>query len=314
MNIRPESFPASHSLPGPILDQGTDNSCSGHAVAAARNAMLGVMSGTGSTDPRFVWHMARHIATGGDPDGLGADASLIKRAIEQYGFLHIGESSGWPYTPEQLALAATRRCKFVPVPVSSIYLQALAFKRQLCCGRPIIIEFNRAQGFGNGTNGAPWGAHDWPAGGLPESDTHWSAIVGFADSVTRFKVQQSSGTSWGDAGYFGMPYGHVTAYGTIKNAYVLDAIPGHKYSPAPGYVPPIDDTPTDAELLAFGKRRYARVVSQLTQGTTPEAMVEIAKQNDMSTAIVECAFQQERGALRALEQSIPAIAGIEKDV
>lgn len=304
-----EVFPPEHSIPSPVLDQGMDNSCSGHATAAGWNGMMQVMPGPGSCDPRFPWNMARHIATGGGPDGLGVSGPLLQEAIETFGLLMVGESTGWPYTPEQMALAATRRCKLVPVPETSIYVRHLEFKRQLCHGRPILIEFNRAQGFGNGTDAKDWTKHDWPAGGLPEADTHWACITGYRDVAGRFKVQNSSGPFWGDGGYFGLPFGHVTSYGTIKSAYVLDRIPGHCYARAPGYTPATRSTLTNAELMAFGMRRFAKAKAQLIAAAVngPQGIADAAADLDMSTSVLECAFDMPKGAMREFERDNPSI-------
>ena len=53
---------------------------------------------------------------------------------------------------------------------------------------------------------------------------HAVVLVGYNDAVDRFRVRNSWGTGWAQAGYFEMPYLYVTSASLARDFWVLQTV------------------------------------------------------------------------------------------
>lgn len=88
-------------------------------------------------------------------------------------------------------------------------------KRLLYSNYPVMISITCYDNFFRYTGGIYRSISGTNKGG------HAVCIVGYDDNTGAFKVQNSWGTSWGDAGYFYVPYTFLYDLGQEKLGYVL---------------------------------------------------------------------------------------------
>lgn len=85
----------------------------------------------------------------------------------------------------------------------------LAIKTALFQGQPVVFGFTVYSNF-ESANVARTGTVNMPLRSETVLGGHSVCIVGYDDRTQRFKCRNSWGTSWGQKGYFTMPYAYVT--------------------------------------------------------------------------------------------------------
>jgi hypothetical protein len=78
-------------------------------------------------------------------------------------------------------------------------------KHRLAMGIPTLWGMRVTSGFDRRNDGKPWREHTW-GGAIDNQYQHLVCIVGYDDEAGRFLVENSWGTSFGDGGFFGVPY------------------------------------------------------------------------------------------------------------
>ena len=97
-----------------------------------------------------------------------------------------------------------------------------AVKNALALGNPVVIGFDVYESFETiGSNGImtyPNLASEQLLGG------HAVLLVGYNDDTQRFIARNSWGTSWGDKGYFYMPYAVISNTSMSSDFWVISAV------------------------------------------------------------------------------------------
>ena len=194
-----------------IEDQGNLGSCTGNAIAGIVEYLCRKARKNTDVSRLFIYYQERVIEGDVNYDN-GAYIRDGFKAVNQVG---APLESLWPYSidkfrtkPSQTAYTDAAKRK---VTVYQRCLNFAAVKNALANGNPVVVGFDVYQSFetgawqqagGSGLMPYPNTANEQYLGG------HAVCLVGYNDNLAggRFIARNSWGTSWGDHGYFYMPY------------------------------------------------------------------------------------------------------------
>jgi hypothetical protein len=206
---------------GPVLDQGSLGSCTGHAFADAL-AFLEVRDGLPPTkfSPLYIYYNERFRE---GTVGFDAGASLsdgVKSLTKGDTSDGACYESTWPYDvakfavlpPSEAYLEGHQHEILVAEsfqPVNSAY-QLADMKDCLASGFPFVFGFSVFESF-ESASVASTGVVPMPAPGEKIIGGHAVLCVGYDDASQRFTCQNSWGQSWGASGFFTIPYAFMGA-------------------------------------------------------------------------------------------------------
>jgi C1A family cysteine protease len=210
--ILPSSLDLSVNMP-PILDQESLGSCGPSQISNCMRYCLTKLKFDEFQPSRLYMYYFTRLAEGSP---LNQDTGITIRgglkAIQKYGAC---SENNWGYNipkfteqPNNNCIIAGRshmsRFRYIRVQQSLINI-----KQALFAGFPVIIGIKLYNSFENeyvsqtGTVPMPNIKKEACLGG------HACSIVGYDDSTQRFKLQNTWSSSWGDKGYFTLPYDYV---------------------------------------------------------------------------------------------------------
>lgn len=195
----------------PVWDQGQLGSCTAHAIAAAY-AFEHVKQGLPAIDPSrlFIYYNERVME-----DTVQQDAgAMIRDGIKSLSVQGVCSETLWPYDEARFAdepptVAFSAAVNDLAIQYQSPNQDAHSLKAALAGGTPIVVGISVYDSFESdavaetGIVPVPDLVNESMLGG------HAVAIVGYDDLFGVFTVRNSWGASWGQAGYFTMPYGYI---------------------------------------------------------------------------------------------------------
>jgi len=199
----------------PIDDQGNLGSCTGNAIAGAIDLVDYENKKSERVSRLFIYYQERVI----EGDITKDNGAYIHDGITACSQTGAPLESLWPYTvskfavqPNQTAYTDAAKRKVTGYSKCNNFA---AVKTALANKAPVVIGFYVYSSFESGTWWQPRGTGLMP---YPNTRTeqllggHAVCIVGYNDNLTGpagkgyFIVRNSWGTSWGQQGYFYMPY------------------------------------------------------------------------------------------------------------
>jgi len=210
-----------------IYDQGSLGSCTANAIAAAFEFDQ-IRQGLKEFRPSrlFIYYNERAMEGNVDKDA----GAYIRDGMKSLAKLGVADEKEWPYVEH----------KFTQKPPSSVYEVAVktkvleyarveqtleSMKACLNEGYPFVFGFVVMSSFQypdvamTGQMHMP-GPYDFVMGG------HAVQAVGYDDKREVFVVRNSWGSSWGDKGYFYMPYAYITNPGLAEDFWMIRTIEG----------------------------------------------------------------------------------------
>jgi C1A family cysteine protease len=221
----------------PVEDQGNIGSCTGNAIAG-QIELLDRKAGKNLDVSRLFIYYEERVLEGSVRYDAGA---YIRDGIKVCYTKGAPLESLWPYATN----------KFATKPPTAAYTDALkrkvtgyqkcanfaAVKNALAAGNPVTIGFSVYESFEYAWGDIP---HGQPGSGMmpfPNTATeqllggHAVCIVGYDDAMPvagrangRFIVRNSWGTSWGDNGYFYMPYDVIKTASMSSDFWLISAV------------------------------------------------------------------------------------------
>jgi C1A family cysteine protease len=210
----------------PIYQQGSLNSCTANAIAAAFE-FLEIKSGKTGLDPSrlFIYYNERKLENTTDSDS----GAYLRDGIKCIATNGICSEANWPYDI----------AKFADAPPDGAFQAALTYKALsyfrlnsanidelkgcLAAGFPFVFGFAVYDSFydadGNG------GLVNLP-GDEPLKGGHAVLAVGYDDAKQLFTVQNSWGTAVGDHGYYYMPYNYLTSNQLSDDFWTVRSVSG----------------------------------------------------------------------------------------
>jgi C1A family cysteine protease len=207
----------------PIEDQGDLGSCTGNAIAGIVE-YLDRRAGKNIDVSRLFIYYEERVLEG----SVGYDAgAYIRDGIKVVNKKGACLESLWPYVTYRFATrpspaaytdAAKRK--------ASSYQRCANFtavKQALAQGLPVVIGFDVYESFESQAV-ANTGLMPYPQPGEQLLGGHAVALVGYNDATQRFIARNSWGTSWGDRGYFYMPYRVIQDTTMSDDFWVINSI------------------------------------------------------------------------------------------
>jgi len=219
----PESVDLRKSPNMPLIyDQGDLGSCTAQALCAAYDFVKpGVFMGS----RLFLYYNERVLGNDVSNDSGATMGDGIK-SIQTHGLCPEVE---WPYDISQFATKPPDKCytmaladkalKVYNIPNSLTAIQAtLASGLPFVAGIKIFSSFENKEVSNSGVVSMPKKKRDTLLGG------HAVLVCGYNNKKSQWIVRNSWGTSWGDKGYFYLPYNYLLRPKLSSDFWVIEAV------------------------------------------------------------------------------------------
>jgi C1A family cysteine protease len=207
----------------PIEDQGALGSCTGNAIAGIVEYMDRRAGKMIDVSRLFIYYEERVLINTVNYDS----GAYIRDGIKVVNKKGVCLESVWPY------MISRYRTK----PSTAAYNDALrrkanayqkcanftAVKQALAQGFPVVVGFDVYESFETQAV-ANTGMMPYPQAGEQLLGGHAVALVGYNDTTQRFIARNSWGTSWGDRGYFYMPYQVITNTNMSDDFWIITSV------------------------------------------------------------------------------------------
>lgn len=194
-----------------IYDQGELGSCSGNAIAAAFQFDQLKEHITAWNPSRLFIYYNERLIEGTVNEDSGAELRDGIKSIAGYG---VCEETLWPYdiskfTDKPSAQAYAEAKQHTALQYERVTQNLNDMKHVLASGFPIVVGVMLYEAF-ESDEVAATGIVPMPTSGEECLGGHAVVVVGYSDEHHQFILRNSWGESWGDKGYFYMPYEYLT--------------------------------------------------------------------------------------------------------
>ena len=222
------SLPAEIDLPNcpPVIDQSELGSCTANAIANAhRFDQIKQKSKINFLPSRLFIYYNERVIEGTVSQDSGA---MIRDGIKSVNTLGVCTEKSWPYIISKFKRKPTKTAYKQALLHQSLLYQRVTpvldqLKGTLASGYPIVFGFSVYESFESETV-AKTGIVPMPSKTEQLLGGHAVLCVGYNDTTQRFKVMNSWGESWGDKGYFYMPYEYLTNSNLADDFWVIQSI------------------------------------------------------------------------------------------
>lgn len=202
----------------PVTDQGSLGSCSAHALCA----VLGYQRSQFAPSPLFVYYNERLIEREVEEDS----GALLADGVTSLRLYGACSETLCPYVVEDFAKPPSRECYVEAlqhrIPSAHVLFgSAEAIKAELAAGTPVVVGISIYEHF-ESDECAKTGVVNMPDVLEASLGGHAVLLCGYDDASMRWIVRNSWGPSWGQAGYFTLPYQYLQLYGS--EAYSLGQV------------------------------------------------------------------------------------------
>lgn len=194
-----------------VYDQGQLGSCSGNAVAAAfQYDQIKQNIPVWNPSRLFIYYNER-LMEGTVNQDAGAELRDGIKSIATYG---VCKEATWPYDVSQFAVkpiteAYTEAKQNLALQYERVNQDLVDLKTVLASGYPIVVGIMLFEAF-ESDQVAEIGIVPMPSPQDQCIGGHAVVICGYNDATSRFLMRNSWGPSWGDQGYFYLPYEYLT--------------------------------------------------------------------------------------------------------
>lgn len=284
-----------------VYSQAQDKSCGPHAVANMLDCVYDRCGKPRRHARGYTWWWSQFWFGGFNAvaQGMGSTFESLERALRVNGTMTDAEwaqvTSNQP--PNK---GSVHGLQLVRTYSSDI-------KRLLAMGVPVMYLMVIYPGFYNLRG--DWKTHRWDLTGERLGE-HFVSIVGYDDEAQRYLVENSWDATWGDGGFFGLPYDMAIDPMLMQGISHIDRIPGMHPKPADNYSPeaPMTLNPTESAEFVTRSKDALRdtLMSALASGGIP-ALVAAAHTWGVSDKHLEVLAGWPRGTVRGFAAENPAI-------
>jgi len=218
VDLRPQ-FP-------PVVDQGQLGSCTGNSIAGAFHyGMLKQREIAFPPSRLFIYYNERVMENTVDQDA----GAMIRDGIKTLNKTGVCSEMLWPYDVSKFTLQPGKEAfaeaeKHKALTYTRLNNSAInELKNCLANGLPFVFGFSVYESF-ESAKVAKNGKMPMPAKKEKMLGGHAVCCVGYDDTKKVFIVRNSWGTSWGDKGYFYMPYAYITDANLADDFWTINLI------------------------------------------------------------------------------------------
>ncbi|MGA8254000.1 MAG: C1 family peptidase [Mycobacterium sp.] len=197
------------SMP-PVYDQGQLGSCTGNAIAAAMEYERDRQGLSDFSPSRlFVYYNERALEGTVSSDS----GAVIRDGIKVVNSDGVCPETLWPYDIGMFSVKPPKRCYVAAETDKAVQYEAIQtlgdLKDAIASNLSVVFGFTVYQSFESPAV-AQSGVLPMPKPDEATVGGHAVVAVGYNDSKNQVIVRNSWGASWGDQGYFYMPYQYMT--------------------------------------------------------------------------------------------------------
>jgi C1A family cysteine protease len=205
----PPEYDLRPSMP-PVYDQGQLGSCTGNAIAGAMEYERDRQGLSDFIPSRLFVYYNERALEGTVSSDAGAQ---IRDGIKVVNTEGVCPETLWPYDTGMFAVKPPKRCYVAATKDTAVQYEAIStlgdLKDAIASNLSVVFGFTVHQSF-ESQGVAQTGVMPLPKPGDPVVGGHCVLAVGYSDPKGQIIVRNSWGASWGDQGYFYMPYQYLT--------------------------------------------------------------------------------------------------------
>ncbi|GHG49269.1 peptidase C1 [Sinomonas cellulolyticus] len=220
------ALPASVDLtPGcpPVYDQGQLGSCTGNSIAAALEFDADKQGIAGYTTPSrlFIYYNERVM----EHTVASDSGAQIRDGVKSVGSQGACPEAEWGYDITKFTVKPPEQCY-----IDAKQHRAIAYQRVsrslpqmqgcLADGYPFVFGFTVYESF-ESQQVAQTGVAPMPGPNEQALGGHAVLAVGYDNASQTFRVRNSWGTGWGQAGYFTLPYQYLLSTGLSSDFWTI---------------------------------------------------------------------------------------------
>jgi C1A family cysteine protease len=197
------------SMP-PVYDQGQLGSCTGNAIAGAMEYERNRQGLSDFIPSRLFVYYNERAREGTVSSDAGA---AIRDGIKVVNSEGVCPETLWPYDIGMFTVKPPKRCYVAAETDEAVQYEAIQtlgdLKDAIASNLSVVFGFTVYEAFQSPAV-AQSGVLPMPIRGEDPVGGHAVVAVGYSDSKNQVIVRNSWGASWGDHGYFYMPYQYMT--------------------------------------------------------------------------------------------------------
>jgi C1A family cysteine protease len=205
----PAEYDLRPSMP-PVYDQGQLGSCTGNAIAGAMEYERDRQGSSDFIPSRLFIYYNERALEGTVSSDSGA---VIRDGIKVVNSDGVCPETLWPYDVGMFAVKPPKRCYVAATVDKAVQYEAIQtlgdLKDAIASNLAVVFGFTVYQSF-ESQSVAQTGVMPMPKRGEATVGGHAVLAVGYSDPKSQLIVRNSWGASWGDHGYFYMPYQYLT--------------------------------------------------------------------------------------------------------
>ncbi|HUO47889.1 MAG TPA: C1 family peptidase [Acidimicrobiales bacterium] len=205
------------SMPA-VYDQGQLGSCTGNAIAAAMEYERDRQKLADFVPSRlFIYYNERALEGTVSSDSGAA----IRDGVKVVNTEGVCPESIWPYDIAMFTVKPHKRCYVAALKDKAVQYEAIQtlgdLKDAIASGLAVVFGFTVYESFESQAV-AQTGVMPMPKPGERSVGGHAVLAVGYSDPKGQVIVRNSWGSTWGDGGYFYMPYQYMTGAASSSDA------------------------------------------------------------------------------------------------
>ena len=208
-DLPPAEYDLRPSMP-PVYDQGQLGSCTGNAIAAAMEYERDRQGSSDFVPSRLFIYYNERALEGTVSSDSGA---VIRDGIKVVNREGVCPETLWPYDIGVFTVKPPKRCYVAAQKDKAVQYEAIQtlgdLKDAIASNLSVVFGFTVYSSF-ESQSVAKTGVMPMPKPGESTVGGHAVMAVGYSDPKSHIIVRNSWGPSWGDHGYFYMPYEYLT--------------------------------------------------------------------------------------------------------
>lgn len=286
-----------------VYSQSSANACTAHAVVNALDCMYDNAGQSKRFSRAWVWWWSR-VNSGRAGLNVGASFADLNAALEKNG---IALESAHPWKTDAFNPPPKELVGQTGVEFTVMRADINGIRRKLCLGIPVIFGLTVYQDMYSLYGKTNWREHKFKVGVNDTYSDHAVCIVGYDDSVNRLLVENSWGSSFGDGGFFGIPYEDFIHL--QRECWTIDRIYGFHPQPVENFVtiPYLLDANDNGFYTAKNKARLKQESAEALATGGVQGLIDWCVANWVTDKHLENLHSADRGFVRSFQEANPAL-------